>query len=145
VILSTPQVEVSGDVEIFYDILDSTNRTYGLKCAYSVDSGASWHGASVRGGLSAVDSAHYRGGVIWKSIEDQPGVDLETVRFRVTPVLNGAEGFAGKTEDFHLDNDFGSVVLTPIEGVVGRDVAIDYRISNAENSPIDLARVSYLS
>ncbi|MCH8011880.1 MAG: VCBS repeat-containing protein [Candidatus Marinimicrobia bacterium] len=108
--------EVSCDLTFEYSIFDDEADTISLDAAYSINSGSSWSTVSVSGDTSDIDTTRYSGSLIWHSVTDLPGVDLHTVRFKITP-RDVNVGISHQTADFHLDNNEPpSAALTELVG-----------------------------
>ncbi|MBL7066980.1 MAG: VCBS repeat-containing protein [Candidatus Marinimicrobia bacterium] len=130
--------EQSGDVLIPYEIANDSLTTVSLHCEYSIDSGNNWSNASVTGDTSDIGFQNYIDSLIWNSESDLPGIDLHTVRFRITP-KDVNTGIPDETADFHLDNnDIPEVTLAEIPGVNTGDIPINYTLSDTEGDTLDI-------
>ena len=79
----------------------------------------------------------YTGSFVWHSVNDLPGSDLTTVRFRITPVDSNA-GLIAETNDFHLDNNVPpnlSFISTPSAEQSG-DIEISFVSDDAEGDTL---------
>jgi len=136
--LTSPSGEQSGDVELRYIITNEGLTGVTLHCAYSTDSGATWHPATVAGDTAGITSDSYQSSVLWRSGVDLPHLDLATVRFRIVPE-DSRPGRPGETADFHLDNnEVPSVVMEELVGERKEDVTISYRLSDPEGDTLDI-------
>lgn len=131
--------ESSGDVDISFDIADADGSEVNLKVEYSADKGASWHEGTVGGGLEGLSVDTYRGGFMWNSFADVPGLDNDDVWLRITPTDNDA-GEPYVVKGIHVDNnDPPTVTIADIFEEQKGDVTIEYNISDAENDAANLA------
>jgi hypothetical protein len=74
----------------------------------------------------------------WKSVDDLPGIDKTTIRFRITPT-DGNEGLPMETDDFHLDNNLlPSVQFSSISSPQSGSVFFPVVIQDAEEDTIQI-------
>ncbi len=136
-LLDTLSGELSGDITFRYKIIDEEGDTIKIISEYSTDFGGTWKRATVEGDTLLADSSKYQGRLIWKSRHDLPGVDIDTVLFRIVPYdLN--KGIEAVSLAFHLDNNEIPVisgVFAP-SGEVSGDCQIKFIYSDAENDTV---------
>ena len=77
--------EMNDSVYIPYTISDAEYDTVNIIAKYSVDSGATWHIASIEGDTTGLDSSQYNDSLLWLSARDLPGKKRKNVRFKLTP------------------------------------------------------------
>ncbi len=131
--------EVSDLVQFHYTITNPTNSNSSLQCEYSIDNGSSWSLASIVGDTANIQPSFYSGQFEWNSYTDLPGVDLNTVRFKITPYDQDDLGYADSIEAFHLDNNRVPIVeLAPISGEMRADIEISYQLADQEIDTLDL-------
>lgn len=79
-----------GQTEIEYEIVDPRNRIISLQIDFSVDSGETWHNASVSGATAGISTGSYNNRFTWNFGSDLMGAKGTTI-LRITPVFNGSE------------------------------------------------------
>jgi hypothetical protein len=130
--------ELSGDVRFDYILSDDEGDTLTIYTEYSTSSGLNWNIATVTGDTTNIDTTRYRGNFVWHSGTDLPGVDLYTVRFRITPT-NVNTGIPGETSDFHLDNnDMPEISLKEIPDVNTGDIPVSYTLNDTEGDTLNI-------
>jgi hypothetical protein len=133
VIVNTPAGEVGGDITVEYTLADPENDVLSIKPEYSEDGGATWEPATVDGVLTDIYSSGYLGSVVWRSDRDLGGTDQTDIAFRVTPADNDV-GTAGRTENFHLDNNqIPTIRVETPAGVQSGNVQITYKLEDPES------------
>ncbi len=138
--ITTPQVEVSGDIDFDYTVSDEEGDSVRVSAEYSLNSGGLWQAASST--IIELDSIGYEGTVIWHSVTDAQGIDAEAALLRITPqeVLTGIKGLPGATTPFHLDNNAPpalSITTLSIDTVISR-VALGYLLTDAESDTLSI-------
>jgi len=136
--VDTPQGhEFSGDVTVTFQLMDFESDICSVEVFYSRDGGWSWHRATLSPDsfVEALSSSP-KGedhSLIWRSAEDMPGVDEDAVRLKIVP-YDPKKGSAAETSDFPVRNNARPSVEvdTPV-GPQQADVAINYRLVDAEN------------
>jgi hypothetical protein len=142
VVVATPDGEQYGDITVEYTLADDENDVIGIKAEYSEDGGTSWYPATVEGQLDDIYSSGYLGSLIWKSQEDLGGTDQTDIAFRVIPADND-RGTAGRTENFHLDNnEIPTISVDTPEGEQSGNVEIRYQLDDPE-SDASLIKTEY--
>ena len=130
--------EQAGDIVFEYTINDDENDLISLSPEYSTDFGNSWDLASTTGDTSDIDSDNYSGSITWLSENDLPGLDLNTVRFRLVP-RDTNTGISEATADFHLDNNhIPGVMLASLPGIHKGDITVTYTLNDDENDVLSL-------
>jgi hypothetical protein len=133
VVVATPTGEQYGDITIEYTIADDENDVVSIKAEYSEDGGMSWYPATVEGQLDDIYSSGYLGSLVWLSQEDLGGTDQTDIAFRVIPSDND-EGTAGRTDNFHLDNnEIPTISVDTPEGEQSGNVEISYQLNDPES------------
>lgn len=138
--LSTPEGKLNGDVKISYELDDPEKDVTELKCEFSTDDGLTWNDKpSMPAGITNIDPNRYAGVLTWYSANDLKGVDLTTVRFRVTP-YDHRSGTSDTTGSFHVDNNTAPKVAINDMGKnwQGGELHINYRIEDAESNSVTL-------
>jgi len=138
--LTTPTGKLTTDVIIPYELEDPEKDVTELICEFSTDDGLTWNNKpSMPTGITAIDPKRYAGNITWYSGNDLKGVDLTTVRFRVTPYDHRA-GLSDTTGSFHVDNNtLPKVTISDLgSNWISGDVSIPYRIEDAENNAVTL-------
>jgi len=128
--------EYSSDITFEYLLSDDELDTIDLICEYSINSGLNWSPATMSGNITGIIPANYSDSLVWHSATDLPGIDKNTIRFKITP-FDGHYGFPDETVDFHLDNNLPplvqvSGVLSPNSGLI----EIPFTIQDTENDTI---------
>ncbi len=100
--LITAGLEFSDQIEIPFQIYDSTADIYALESKFSIDGGLSWQPATVTGMVSGIGPVAYNSSLIWMSDSDLPGDYLET-QLKVIPSDDWQPG-RGDTISILLDN-----------------------------------------
>ena len=138
--------EQTGDILFEYTINDDENDLLNLTPEYSTNSGNSWFRASTSGDTTDIDSDHYSGSITWHSETDLQGLDLFTVRFRITP-RDVSTGISEITSIFHVDNNhIPTLVLNPLAGIQRGSIEIGYLLDDDENDTLSIfAEYSTLS
>jgi hypothetical protein len=133
VVVATPAGEQYGDITIEYTIADDENDVVGIVAEYSEDGGMTWLPATVEGQLDDIYSSAYLGSVVWRSQEDLGGTDQTDIAFRVVPADNDV-GTAGRTENFHLDNnEIPTISVDTPQGEQAGNVEISYQLNDPES------------
>ncbi|MCK4715796.1 MAG: T9SS type A sorting domain-containing protein, partial [Candidatus Marinimicrobia bacterium] len=130
--------ELSGDVRFDYVLSDDEGDILIIYPEYSTSSGLNWNIATVTGDTTNIDTTRYRGNLVWHSGTDLPGIDLYTVRFRITP-KDVNTGFPDETANFHLDNNDIPVIetlFTPVSEKTG-DIELQFIVTDAENDTLN--------
>ncbi len=131
--------EQSGDVVINYEISNDEFSTVDLHAEYSINSGGTWTLAMVSGDTSDIDTTLYEGSLTWHSAMDLPGLDLHTVRFRITP-RDVIIGLADETPDFHLDNNLiPTALITEYPDTGSVEMQINFILSDDENDTLSIS------
>lgn len=98
-----PSEEVSGNVKLGVRLPDPAMDPMDLTWQYAADADSLWRDATITGSsVPATGNYHYE--IIWESIADIPGRDLEAVRFRVAPDDTGSVSSVASSP-FHVDNN----------------------------------------
>jgi len=130
--------KVNADVDVSYEISDVDANDVNLKAEYSTDNGASWHEATVGGGVDNISPDKYAGGFLWNSYADLPGVDNADVLLRVTPSDNDP-GTPALVQKIHVDNnDPPQISLTDFYEEQKGDVTIEYNVTDAESDAVSV-------
>jgi len=130
--------EQSGDIEISFTLVDDESDTITIIPEYSINSGETWFPATVSGNYEELSSEQYSGSFIWHSETDLPGVDMMTVRFRITPD-DGNVGISIETADFHLDNNLPPQLLSlTCPDSIAVKGTIEFSLSDPENDTLSL-------
>ncbi len=133
VVVATPTGEQYGDITIEYTIADDENDVVSVKAQYSEDGGTTWSPATVEGQLDDIYSSGYLGSLVWRSQEDLGGTDQTDIAFRVIPADNDV-GTAGRTENFHLDNnEIPTISVDTPQGEQSGNVEISYKLDDPES------------
>ena len=136
-ILLSPIVEEQVDsVVIAFSLIDTTGDDLSILFEYSSNEGDTWMVCSLVGDTSGLGVGQYDGSVVWLSLEDLPGVDLQSVWLRSMPYDNWSSGI-GDTILFHLDNNAPPVVT--VDNVLSEqsgDVDISYSLYDAESDEV---------
>ncbi|MCF7823508.1 MAG: FG-GAP-like repeat-containing protein [Candidatus Marinimicrobia bacterium] len=136
--ISNYSTELSGDITVDYQISDDEEDDIDLHLEYSSDSGTNWDTANVTGAVSGLTSSNYSGNLIWHSKSDLPGIDITTIRLRLTP-NDGNPGFPLETEDFHLDNNLPPAISEiTIPDTIAVLAALAYDLTDMENDTLSL-------
>jgi hypothetical protein len=138
-IISKIDGEQSDSIEFNFTISNSQNTATDIKCEYSLESDSLWNLATVIGITTTILPENYQGSITWNSYADEPGVDLETVRFKITPSdINGA-GIFDYTPPFHLDNNrIPSILIDSLEDEQNENITISYHLSDLEQDTLTI-------
>ncbi len=130
--------EQSGDIEISFTLSDDEGDTITIIPEYSVNSGETWSPATISGDYEELSSEQYSGSFTWHSKSDLPGIDIATVRFRITPD-DGNIGIPIETADFHLDNNLPPQLLSlTCPDSIAVKGTIEFSLSDPENDTLSL-------
>lgn len=133
------ELEQSDTLDIPYSISNPANSPTNLLCQYSIDNGFTWATATIIDDTSGLTPDHYRDTLRWNSYDDLPGVDLVTIRFRITPHDQTGPGRAYTTPAFHLDNNrIPSIEISDIEGKRKEDISIAFQLSDLEGDTLGI-------
>ncbi|MHC4661564.1 MAG: Kelch repeat-containing protein [Planctomycetota bacterium] len=104
----TPIVTEQGVlVTIDYTLIDADGDDCTIYPEYSPDGGNSWFGPNMAGGDGTTSLTASGAGTshtyVWNAVLDLDAVDIDTVRFRITPADGGGNGTSDETSDFHVD------------------------------------------
>jgi hypothetical protein len=137
--ISQIEGEHSDSIEFNYTISNSESTATDIKCEYSLASDSLWNLATINGITTNLLPENYRGSIIWNSYADEPGIDLETVRFKITPSDNNGTGLSDFTPPFHLDNNrIPLVYIDPMDDEQGENVSISYQLSDVEQDTLSI-------
>jgi hypothetical protein len=130
--------EQNGDITIQYQIIDDEGDPVSLLAEFSRDSLA-WNLASISGDTSNITADAYLGQMTWHSATDLPGIDDQSVWFRIKPYDSNA-GMAQLTNAFHLDNNLPpTLALGAMPESFGSLVDIPLMLNDAEGDELSLA------
>jgi len=130
--------EQSDTFQVNYTISNPENNPTNILCEYSTNNGIIWNTASITGDTTDIQPESYKGSIIWDSYIDLPGVDLQSVLFKITPYDSLGYGRPDSVA-FHLDNNrIPSVEITSITGEQRLDINIIYQLSDIENDTLGL-------
>ncbi|MCP4230106.1 MAG: PQQ-binding-like beta-propeller repeat protein [bacterium] len=130
--------EQGDEVTMEFNLDDIEGDPLSVEPEYSLDGGATWRPATVRGNTSDIGSLMYSATFNWEARNDVGSIDNESVLFRITPMDNNA-GTIGTSETFHVDTNRPpsvdiDVSATDIEG----DVVVPYSVTDEEGDPVTL-------
>lgn len=109
---------VADTVRIQYTLADAEHDTLRIRCAFSIDGGATWEPATVRGDTTGVSS--YVGSILWLAGNDERVISTTMARFRVSPLDNDV-GSAGQTANFQwVYHETIPPSLVAVEAVMGQ-------------------------
>ncbi|MFC1694282.1 T9SS type A sorting domain-containing protein, partial [Candidatus Latescibacterota bacterium] len=136
--------EVSGDVEVTYQISDAEQDMISLAVSVSIDGGNVWNPATIEGAVSDIGPDNYSGSFIWKSSTDIPNSEVLNVRLRVT-AIDSQEGVPAISGIFNVDNNIPPSIELSVadpDSVYSGGVELFYELNDPENDIISLS-VSY--
>ena len=113
--LITAGLEFFDQIEIPFQINDSTADTYALETKFSTDAGLSWQTATVSGTISAIRPSDYSSSLVWESRSDLPDDYLE-VQLEVVPT-DGWQVGRGDTLLLLIDNQALSLLTDYTPGL----------------------------
>lgn len=94
--------EVSGHVQIPYQIIDSTEDSFVIAIQYSADGGINWNIATILNNIDDIGVDSYTDTLTWNSIEDIPNTDTSVLLFGT--IYDGWEQSNSDTISIHVDN-----------------------------------------
>ncbi|KPL21763.1 MAG: hypothetical protein AMS23_08880 [Bacteroides sp. SM1_62] len=137
--LSSIQGEFSDNIEFNYDVYNYDSSLTDIFCEYKLSSDLPWKPATIIGNVLGIPPHDYQGTVVWDSYTDAPGVDLTSVRFKITPSDFIGTGLPDSTGAFHLDNNrIPSVHIYTIEDEQSEDISISYQLTDQEQDTLSI-------
>ncbi|NQT98280.1 MAG: T9SS type A sorting domain-containing protein [Candidatus Marinimicrobia bacterium] len=113
--LITAGFEFSDQVDIPFQINDSTADIYDLQASFSIDGGVSWQTATVSGTISAIRPTDYSSSLVWESRSDLPDNYIEA-QIAVLPT-DGWQVGRGDTLLLLIDNQALSLLTDYTPGL----------------------------
>ncbi|MEE9465427.1 MAG: PQQ-binding-like beta-propeller repeat protein, partial [Candidatus Neomarinimicrobiota bacterium] len=100
--------EVSGNVEIPYRITDDENDSVDVIAKYSDDNQITWIDLTTASPLTNITSTDYQSSLTWRTTDDLPGTDLDSVWIRFE--IEDKDPGTGDLLVLHVDNEVGPTI-----------------------------------
>ena len=131
--------EQHDSVNVHFILSDDNSDTSGVIIEYSSDDGLTWNNASILGDTSnlATSPVGILHSIIWLSMNDLPGLDVESVLIKITP-YDSHYGASVLSNPIHVDNNEPPVFTGfSITGEVGGEICVGI-VSDMEGDSVGI-------
>ena len=102
--------EVTGNVEIPFEITDQTEDTFSVTFQFSIDDGNTWNPATIIGNTDNIGLDNYIDTLIWNSLQDIPNTETSVRLFG--NINDGWDDGVGDTVTLQLDNETLPIIIS---------------------------------